>query len=253
MAKPARGMSYDAPATYAKLIGPRYTPIAAALVDAAALRKTDDVLELGAGTGLCTKRTAPHVRSVIATDASAAMLDHARKSIRRMPGLTFALLDYTQPFPFLDGSFDLVLSGLNFVQDLRQTLVEIERVLKPSGRLALSMWGSDYHEKRIMNDALEAVGGGKFPPARPSNAVRRLEGLGWRAVKRTDVPIEQRFANVDEYIAYRRGFGRPTAWTAAYYDRYLRALHRRAARDTSDGGTFVLGWVQTVITARRRR
>jgi 16S rRNA A1518/A1519 N6-dimethyltransferase RsmA/KsgA/DIM1 with predicted DNA glycosylase/AP lyase activity len=38
-------------------------PIARAVVDAAALRSTDEVLELGAGTGLVTRLAAPRVSS----------------------------------------------------------------------------------------------------------------------------------------------------------------------------------------------
>lgn len=244
-------MTYDAPTTYAKLIGPRYAPIADALVEAAKLRARDDVLELGAGTGLVTKRAAPTVRSLVATDAAPQMLDHARTTIRRVPGLTYAVVNYTQPFPFLDESFDLVLSGLNFVQDSRPTLREMERVLKPSGRIAISMWGPRYHEKTLMNSALASVGGGRFPPAGTARAERRLERLGWRSVKRIDHEITNIFENVDEYIAYRRGFGRPRVWTPAYYDRFLRALHELASREVDADGTFRLGWTQTVLTARR--
>ena len=67
-----RGMTYDAPRKYARLIAPRHAPIADSLVRAAAPRSTDDVLELGAGTGLVTARAAPSLRSLLATDASKA-------------------------------------------------------------------------------------------------------------------------------------------------------------------------------------
>jgi len=55
-------MGYQAASTYAELIAPRYAPIADALVEAAALGARDDVLELGAGTGLVTARAAPRLR-----------------------------------------------------------------------------------------------------------------------------------------------------------------------------------------------
>jgi 16S rRNA A1518/A1519 N6-dimethyltransferase RsmA/KsgA/DIM1 with predicted DNA glycosylase/AP lyase activity len=63
-------MTYDAPTRYAQLIGPRYAPVADALVRAGGLRASDDVLELGAGTGLVTRKAEPTVRSLLATDAS---------------------------------------------------------------------------------------------------------------------------------------------------------------------------------------
>ena len=45
-------MVYNAAETYERLIEPRYRPIADLLLEAAAPRATDRVLELGAGTGL---------------------------------------------------------------------------------------------------------------------------------------------------------------------------------------------------------
>ena len=245
-----RGMSYDAPGTYARLIAPRYAPIADELVTDAALREDDTVLEVGAGTGLVTTRVAPHVRSVVATDLSPDMLERARASLRRRPNVSFVLLDYSTPFPFLDATFSLVLSGLTYLQDSPAALAEVARVLRPNGRLAVSMWGPSYHEKRMMNAALESVGGGKFPAAAPGRAVRRLEAAGFRSVRRRDFDLVNRFADVEEYLAYRRGFGIPSVWTRAYYDRFIRALHREASRTVADDGSFELGWTLTIVTAR---
>ena len=73
--------------------------------------------------------------------------------------MTYTLLDYAAPFPFLDASFSLVLSGLTYLQDSPSSLAEVARVLRANGRLALSMWGPSYHEKRLLNAALESVGG----------------------------------------------------------------------------------------------
>ena len=248
-----RGMTYDAPGAYARLIAPRYAPIADALVAAATVREDDDVLEVGAGTGLVTARVASQVRSVVATDISREMLERGRASMRRRRNVTFALLDYAVPFPFLDASFSLVLSGLTYVQDSQASLAEVARVLRSNGRLALSMWGPSYHEKRLMNAALESVGGGRFPAAAPGRAVRRLEAAGFRAVRRTDLDLVNRFDDVEDYLAYRRGFGVPSVWTRAYYDRFLRALHKEASRTLADDGSFELGWTLTIVTARASR
>jgi ubiquinone/menaquinone biosynthesis C-methylase UbiE len=244
-------MNYAAPSTYARLIARRYGPIADALVEDARLRERDDVLELGAGTGVVTKRATPRVRSLVATDISAPMLAVARETVRRSPGLTFALVDYEQPLPFLDSSFDLVLSGLTYVQDSPRALTEVARVLKPSGRLALAMWGPAYHEFRLLSDALEAIGRPRLPSPAPGRAVQRLERAGFRSVKRRDVELVNDFESVDEYIAYRRGFGMPSGWTRPAYDRFLRTVHREASRDVEENGVFRLGWTITVVAGRR--
>jgi ubiquinone/menaquinone biosynthesis C-methylase UbiE len=246
-------MDYDAPATYARLIAPPYGRIADALVEAAALRAEDDGLELGAGTGVVTKRAAPRVRSLVATDVSRSMLAVARKSMRRTAGVSFALLDYNDSFPFLDTSFDVVVSGLTYVQNSAPALSEIARVLKANGRLALAMWGNSYHEHRVLSDALESISGERLPSPAPGQAVRRLERVGFRSVTRSDVEMTNRFESVDEYLAYRRGFGSPGGWTRAKYDRFLRAVHREASSYTDSDGRFTLGWTVSIITARRPR
>jgi SAM-dependent methyltransferase len=246
-------MSYDAPERYGRLIEPRYGQIADALVAAARLREGDVVLELGAGTGLVTRKVAPVVQSLVATDLSREMLGRARRTTRSADNVTFAVLDWGAPFPFLDCSFSLVLGGLTYVQDSRPALREVARVLRPGGRLALSMWGPAYHEKRIMNAALGSLGAGRFPTAAPGRAVQRLERLGFRWVRRTDIEIVNRFGCVADYLEYRRGFGKPLGWTASFHERFLRALEREALRTATADGAFELGWTQTVITARPPR
>lgn len=244
-------MAYDAPAAYAKLIGPRYAPIAQALVDTAALRPEDDALELGAGTGVVTKLAAPYVRSLLATDVVPGMLDLARRATRRHPHVRFALVDYQEPLPFLDASFDVVLSGLTYVQDASKAVKELARVLRPGGRLALTMWGSRYHELTLLSDALEAIGRPRIPAPSAARAIHRLRQTGFRRVERRDFELMNQFASVDEYIDYRRGFGKPAGVTRAFYERYIRATHRRAARDVGPDGRFTLGWTLSVINARR--
>jgi SAM-dependent methyltransferase len=245
-------MGYQAASTYAELIAPRYAPIADALVEAAALGERDDVLELGAGTGLVTARAVPRVRSLVATDLSEGMLALARDSIPPLPGLTFALVDYAARLPFLDASFDLVLSGLTYVQDSREPLAEIARVLRPGGRLGLAMWGNGYHELRLLSAAFEAIGLDALPSPAPGRTVRRLERAGFGSVTREDLRLVNRFDSVDAYIAYRRGFGIPLGWTRSTYERFLDAVRREASKDANGDGRFALGWTLAIVTATRR-
>ena len=242
--------AYDAPEAYAELIEPRYAPIAGALVAAARPQSGDDVLELGAGTGLVTKRVVGRVRSLVATDLSPAMLDVARRSVQRHD-TAFAIVDYNAPLPFLDASFDLVLSGLTYVQDEVAPLEEIARVLRPGGRVALSMWGASYHELRLLSDAVESIGRPPLPTPSPSAAVRRLGAAGFHSVTRGDVELVNEFESVDEYVAYRRGFGTHAGATPTLYRRYLEAIERRAREDEAPDGSFTLGWTLTLITAAR--
>ena len=244
-------MSYDAPAAYAALIGPRYAPIARALIEAAELRSSDDVLELGAGTGLVTAQAAEQVATLVATDVAPGMLEVARRKTRRFGHVRFALVDYGKPLPFLDSTFDVVLSGLTYVQDSNDAVKEVARVLKPRGRVALTMWGSAYHELTLLSDALEATGRPRIPRPSAPRAMQRLRGAGFRRVDRHDFSLVNDFPSVEDYIEYRRAFGKPAGLSQAAYTRYLAAVRRRAEQDAGADGRFRLGWTLSVVTARR--
>jgi SAM-dependent methyltransferase len=255
MTKTTVRMDYDAPATYHRLIAPRYAPIADALVDAAALQPGERVLEVGAGTGIVTNRASERIMpggSLCVTDLSAGMLEIARQSMRHA-NASFAIVDYGARLPFLDASFDVVLSGLTYVQNSRQALEEVTRVLKPGGRIALAMWGTYYGEVRLMSAARRALKQSPYPSAAPGRAVRRLERAGFHRIERSDLELAPHFSSVDEYIAYRRGFGIPVGSSRTQHARYLEALRSEALRAAADDGSLTLGWTFTVITARRPR
>ena len=248
-------MDYDAPETYHRLIAPRYAPIADALIDAAALQPGERVLEVGAGTGVVTTRAEKRLMpggTLWATDLSPGMLEIARRSVRDT-NASFAIVDYTAPLPFLDASFDVVLSALTYLQNSRQALEEVARVLRPGGRVALAMWGTYYGEVRLMSKARRAVGQSPYPSAAPGRAVRRLERAGFHRIARSDLEQATRFSSVEEYIAYRRGFGIPVGSSRAQHARFLEALRREALHAAADDGSLTLGWTVTVITARRPR
>jgi ubiquinone/menaquinone biosynthesis C-methylase UbiE len=65
------------------------------------------VLELGARTGCLTRPVAPRrgpTGRLVATNRSELMLTIAQRDLLRGP-VTFALVDYTGPLPFLDSQF----------------------------------------------------------------------------------------------------------------------------------------------------
>jgi ubiquinone/menaquinone biosynthesis C-methylase UbiE len=108
-----------------------------------------DVVELGAGTGRLTRLLAPRVRSIQAFDASAHMLEVAKKSMGKT-GLTnweTGVADHRQ-VPVADQSADLVISGWSFCylavwggadwqSALQAGLDEINRILRPGGKILI--------------------------------------------------------------------------------------------------------------------
>jgi ubiquinone/menaquinone biosynthesis C-methylase UbiE len=111
------------------------------LFDRLDLRPDDVVLDVAAGTGHVARRFAPKVRAVIAVDATPAMLERGWIEAKRVAlrNVVFMQADATK-LPFVDGSFDVVVSrfALHHFADPTVPMAEMRRVLRPGGRLAVA-------------------------------------------------------------------------------------------------------------------
>jgi len=121
--------------------------VQAELLSRAALAPGERVLDLACGTGLVTQaaaRAVAPVGRVLGTDPSGERAA-ARPRRARAAGclnVDFARLG-AERLAVADGSFDVVLCslGLMYVPEPEQVLSEARRVLRPGGRLVLSVWG----------------------------------------------------------------------------------------------------------------
>jgi ubiquinone/menaquinone biosynthesis C-methylase UbiE len=98
-----------------------------------------DVLDAGTGTGRHAVRLAARGARVTAVDFSDEMLAKARTK-RGADLVRFENHDLTRPLPYVDGSFDRVLSALvlEHVPDVGGFLRELGRVTRPEGSIVVT-------------------------------------------------------------------------------------------------------------------
>lgn len=123
----------------------------AALLEGAAPASGERVLDVACGTGLVTLAAAACVGPtgrVIGVDISGKMIEAAKLGAQRLrlANVEFARMD-AEALALPDGGFDVVLCalGLMYMPDPGQALLEMRRVLRPGGRMALAVWGERAH------------------------------------------------------------------------------------------------------------
>ena len=97
------------------------------------------ILDAGCGSGPLSAALSAKGAIMTGIDSSPAMLELARQRLGATAELYVA--DLSKPLPFADGSFDDVVSSLvlHYLEDWSAPLAELRRVLKPEGRLILSV------------------------------------------------------------------------------------------------------------------
>lgn len=154
-----KGQTGSAAETYERYFVPAIgRPIAQDLIEVAALRSGEHVLDVACGTGVVTRLAAERVGnagSVTGSDVDASMLEIARSVAPKGASIEWAETS-AEAMPYEDDRFDVVLCqmGLQFMANKLATLREMQRVLAPSGRVALNVPGPTPPMFSIVADAL---------------------------------------------------------------------------------------------------
>ena len=123
-----------------------FIPWAALLLQRAALRPGEAVLDIATGPGTVARLAAEHVGPqgrVVGADLSEAMIAIAKA---KSPLAGAATIEYlvspAAPLPVGDGGFDVVTcqQGLQFFPDRAAAIGEMHRTLKPGGRVVAAVW-----------------------------------------------------------------------------------------------------------------
>ncbi|MDH3360304.1 MAG: class I SAM-dependent methyltransferase [Desulfobulbaceae bacterium] len=114
--------------------------VAKVILDRLPLDQNITAMEFGCGTGLITALLAPHLKSIVAIDNSAGMLEELEKKIKllQIDNITSQVLDLTNELPLQ--SFQLVFSSMTMhhVKDIDKLMRDIHAILEPGGYIALA-------------------------------------------------------------------------------------------------------------------
>lgn len=98
------------------------------------------VLDVAAGTGLLGRAIAPHVKKVVAVDATPEMLREGRRQAEQ-DGLANIVFEQglAEALPYPNDAFDLVVSrfAMHHFEDPRLPMTQMVRVCRPSGTVAV--------------------------------------------------------------------------------------------------------------------
>ncbi len=155
-------LARDAAERYEQILVPTILgPAARALVEFVALQAGEAVLDVGCGTGAAARCAAENVGPagrVVGVDVNAGMIDVAQSlpPAAGRPIEWFVNSAYELPFAHAEFSVVICAQTLQFLDDRPRALAEMSRVLRPGGRVALSLW-CDIQENPYFDALVQAV------------------------------------------------------------------------------------------------
>lgn len=151
------------------------------------LRPDDELLDVGCGSAGLLAEHASHVRHIAGLDASEIQVDMARRRLadRIAAGTAEVVLGDARALPWDDGRFSVVgsVNCLKFVPDPSKVLREMHRVLRPDGRLVLTI--DRQVDKWGRSGKVDAFGQWQWSV---DDVRRMMEGAGFADVSVADMP-----------------------------------------------------------------
>lgn len=220
-----------------------------ATLDAAEVGKATRLLDICCGPGMLSAAAVMRNAAAVGIDFP-GVVALARK---RVPGASFQSGDATE-LPFADNSFDAVVCGYGImhVPDPEKALREMLRVLRPGGRVALSVWDNEAAVTGLglVYKAVQAHANLDVPLPHGPNIFQfstiesmrdALVGIGFTGVKATHFAQHWRLKSGRQFIdAVHEGTVRTRALLAAQTDEVISKMiayfeQALAGFRTSDG------------------
>lgn len=229
-------------AEHADFVDARSAELAAAMLDHAAPRSTDRLLELACGAGGLGLAAADRAGEVVLSDVAEPMTAIAaeRARARGLANVGVRVLDL-EAIDAPDASFDVVLcrEGLQFATDHGRAAAEIARILRPGGRAALATWGPRERNPwlgLVLDAASEQMGHPVPPPGVPgpfslsdADELRDVLTSAGLDVSVTEVDVPMRVGSVDEWWTRTVALAGPLAMLPDDAKAQIRAHAQEAA------------------------
>ncbi len=226
---------------YHRFFGPVTDQVIDPLLDAAQVKRGTHVLDAGTGPGSMAARAAARGALAVGVDLAEQMVALATAL---HPTVTFRQAD-AEHLPFPPGRFEAVVGNfvLEHLGHPQAALAEFVRVLKPGGRLALTVWdGADRHRMGLVQQAIQTVGvkpPAELPPGPPvaleDAGVHLLEAAGLTDVEVQPLAFSLHLAGPEDLWEGMLSTGIRTGPTiraqTAETQQQIREVFERLARD----------------------
>jgi SAM-dependent methyltransferase len=229
-------------ATYDRLTGRITGRLVEPLLGAAGVQSGTRLLDVACGPGHCAAAAAARGAVPLGLDAAVGMVAVARG---RYPEIEFQQGD-AERLSFADASFDAVVAGfvVNHLPRPESALAEFARVLRPGGRMAVTVWDRPERMRPlgVLTEAVERTEGVQ-DPGLPSGGpdpfrfadeaalVALLSGAGVDGVDVSSIGFEERVADTDEIW---EGMLAGSIRTAALIERQSEPVRRRIRVELED-------------------
>jgi SAM-dependent methyltransferase len=153
-------------AGYERTFAPLCAYPAPALLDAAGVATGVRLLDAGTGPGTVAAIACARGAAVTAIDAEPGMVRIARRHAPAADVRESVLPD----LPFPEGCFDAVVANfvINHVGDPGATMTELRRVVRPGGRIAVTVWPRPHPALQELWQEVIRAAGLTWPPAVPT-------------------------------------------------------------------------------------